>query len=529
MTSSWLSKFYFFPFLFGLYPVLALIAHNSAEMDLIDGFRSLIGSVLFVLVINTILLILTKNSIKSALLTTISLLLFYSYGHINLVSRSWSILEYSIGRHRTLLSLYVFIFILMTWLIIRTKRDLSVSVRFLNAFSLILLIFPLLQIGTYQVTEFQAQRQIELTSTKPEAVQIENQNIPPDVYYIVVDGYPRGDFISEYLDSSNADFLKKLEEIGFFVAHCSMSNYSDTRFSLASTLNMTYLDGGEEIPEVVFPGSTLDGMIRSGRVQSNFSELGYTIVTFESGYKWLRWDASDLHLDPTQEQTIFFLRGGLNSFEQLFLGTTFVKLILDIPVLIERTQLEVLEDFVNNPRAAHRDRVLFALDQVAEMPGTVTGPKFVYAHIIFPHPPFVLDAVGNPIQNSPPDEISAYADQITYLNNRLLRIVDELIENSNPDPIIIIQGDHGATLDYQGLDIDEANRLGILNAYYFPQQPNGEPTRINQEILYPGITPVNTFRVIFDEYFGGNYGLLEDKSILGQQSPFISIECNPGE
>ena len=170
------------------------------------------------------------------------------------------------------------------------------------------------------------------------------------------------------------------------------------------TLNMTYLDGGQDIPEVIFPGSTLDSMIRSGSVQNNFSELGYTIITFESGYKWLRWEAADLHLDPAQEQTILFLQGGLNSFEQLLLDTTAAKLLLDIPFLINRAQFDTLANFIDNPRAAHRERVMFALDQVALMPGIVPGPKLVYAHIIFPHPPFIVDSEGRSLQNSPPPE-----------------------------------------------------------------------------------------------------------------------------
>jgi hypothetical protein len=401
----------------------------------------------------------------------------------------------------------------------------------LNAFVLILLIFPIYQITTYQIGEIQTQQSRDSANSETGIVQVGSGTTPPDVYYIVVDGYPRGDFISQFLDSSNLEFLDSLEERGFFVAHCSMSNYSDTRFSLASTLNMSYLDGGQDIPEVVFPGSTLDSMIRSGSVQNNFSELGYTIVTFESGYKWLRWEATDLHLDPTQDQTSLYLQGGLNSFEQLLLDTTAAKLLLDIPYLIDRDRMGALANFINNPRAAHRERVLFALDQVAKMPRLVPGPKFVYAHIIFPHPPFVVDEVGNPLENSPPNEISAYADQITYLNQRLIEIVDELIEISEPEPIIIIQGDHGATLDYQELDIDEANRLGILNIYYLPENQFSidDQNHDRNENLYSSISPVNTFRVVFDQFFGGNYGLLDDKSIVGRQSPFIELECTPPE
>jgi hypothetical protein len=47
-----------------------------------------------------------------------------------------------------------------------------------------------------------------------------------------------------------------------------------------------------------------------------------------------------------------------------------------------------------------------------------------------------------------------------------------------------------------------------------------------QEQLYETITPVNTFRLIFDTYFNGDYGLLEDISYYsekGDQFNFVVI------
>jgi hypothetical protein len=524
-------SFYLFPYIFGIYPVLALIAHNMAEMNLGGGLRALIVSILVTLLLNLTLMLLLKNPIKSALLTSFILLLIYSYGHINILARGWSILNLSLGRHRTLLPVYALIAILITWLILKTKRDLSGSTRFLNAFALILLIFPLYQIISYQIENSQAQQKQEEAIIDTQLVSLSENQIPPDVYFIVTDGYPRSDFISQFLHSSNEDFLNSLEARGFYVARCSMSNYTDTRFSLASILNMTYLDDGQNIPEVVLQGSTLDSMIRTGNVQKNFSDLHYTIVTFESGFKWLHWKESNLHLVNTQESSSQFFKVGLNEFEQLFLETTAAKLIFDIPILINQRQSGPLEEIVKNPRESHRKRVMFTLDQLPTIPESIPSPKFVYAHIIFPHPPFVVDAEGNPIQNSPPDELKAYADQIAYLDQRLLEIIDKLIERSDPKPIIIIQGDHGATIDYKNLGIDKSYRLGILNAYYLPENPNSTANSTSSfpERLYPSITPVNSFRLIFDKYFNGNYGLIEDKSIVGRQSPYTTLECTPSE
>jgi hypothetical protein len=511
-----------FPFIFSVYPVLALIAHNAAEMDLSQGIRALLASLVLTLLVYTVLLILIRRPIKTALITSLFMLLFYSYGHVNFLSRTWMIFGFSIGRHRSLIPLYIISFVLVAWLILRSDRDLTPLTRFLNAFGIVLLIFPIYQLATYQVNAYYAENERAEAVISNANVSLPENRAAPDIYYILVDGYPRSDFINQYFASDNTEFLENLEERGFYIAQCSQSNYTDTRFSMASTLNMVYLDDGKQLSEVVHPGSTLDSMIHSSTVQKNFTDLGYSIVTFESGYKWLRWENPDLHLDPALERSKRkFMNIGINDYEKLLLDTTAAKIIIDIPFVLNPEQAKKLEEIINSPRASHRDRVLYTLNTLPEIPETISGPKFIYAHIIFPHPPFIVDAEGNSLQNSPPDEVSAYADQITYLNTRLVEIVDTLIESSDPDPVIIIQSDHGATVDYEGLNIDKSQRLGILNAYYLPGNTVSE--------LDPTITPVNTFRIIFDKLFNGNYGRIEDKSIIGRQSPFTTIDCTPIE
>jgi hypothetical protein len=98
-----------------------------------------------------------------------------------------------------------------------------------------------------------------------------------------------------------------------------------------------------------------------------------------------------------------------------------------------------------------------------------------------------------------PSYDKGYPDQIAYLNKRLIPMIDSILKNSPVPPVIIIQGDHGARQN-----VGEYGRLGILNAYYAPD--GGE------QRLYKSISPVNTFRVLFNTYFGQNYELLEDIS-----------------
>ena len=44
----------------------------------------------------------------------------------------------------------------------------------------------------------------------------------------------------------------------------------------------------------------------------------------------------------------------------------------------------------------------------------------------------------------------------------------------------------------------------ILNTYYFP---GGK-----YELLYPSVTPVNSFRIVLNTFFNGEYELLSDRN-----------------
>jgi hypothetical protein len=155
---------------------------------------------------------------------------------------------------------------------------------------------------------------------------------------------------------------------------------------------------------------------------------------------------------------------------------------------------------------------LYALDELPKVPD-LPGPKFVFAHILLPHKPFVFGPDGQFLELASPYSLNedtatsnevryevGYRWQVEYLNKRVAPVLQHIIANSAVPPIIIVQGDHGPTEKHSSRQA----RLTILNAYFLPG--GGE------KALYPSITPVNTFRVIFDTYFGSQLGLLNDAS-----------------
>ena len=87
----------------------------------------------------------------------------------------------------------------------------------------------------------------------------------------------------------------------------------------------------------------------------------------------------------------------------------------------------------------------------------------------------------------------------------LTRFTENILRN-NENSIIIIQSDHGYDfgINYENpSDMSLKQRFSILNAIYLPYG--------DEDVFYEGITPVNTFRIIFNEYFGTSYEILEDR------------------
>ncbi len=140
-------------------------------------------------------------------------------------------------------------------------------------------------------------------------------------------------------------------------------------------------------------------------------------------------------------------------------------------------------------------------------------PKFVLAHIFSPHPPYIFDQDGNIISQAGYDltgeqwpDLNGYTEQLQFINKKTLQSVDAILKKSKRPTIIIIQGDHGFITDAQWTKYptkeNVAERANILNAYYFYDG--------NYSQLYPSISPVNSFRVIFNQYLNQSLPLLAD-------------------
>jgi len=474
-----------YPFLIAAYSVVGLLAHNVGQARPEAGLRLAAVAMLGAAALMGLLRLLLRDWSRAAFVSAVWLGLFAAYGHvyIALLAKSPEFAKTNIVGGVGLLLAAAALFAAS-----RPKVRFEAWTGPLNVAALALIVIPLGQVLWYEMDVRLA------SSARAETSPVQIEGARPDIYYIVLDMYTRSDTLEAAYGYDNSEFLAGLEQMGFRVADCSMSNYLRTELSLASSLNMTYLTS--ELDPRITPDSLarspMWNLIRNNAAMDYVRARGYETIAFATGYPWSELDNADVYLEPS------LLRGGLTEFESLWMETTALRALEDEGVV--DTRVAAFNRF--------RERTQLALDTLPTLAARDMGtPKFVFAHIILPHPPFVFAADGSradPVSFL--DEKNQYpasklADgltmQMTFANNEMTRIVREIIANSKTPPVIIIQGDHGPWLQ------SKERRLTILNAYYLPG---------HADAVSATITPVNTFRTVFNLYLGGTFDILPDQS-----------------
>jgi len=480
------------PFLFAAYPVLFLYAHNIRSTALSDALSSLAFALGLALVLCVVLGLILRRVEKAAIIASVLLLLFFSYGHVHSIIDGVVIRGANLGRPRYLLALWAVVFALGCLAVLRARRSLHNVTSFLNVVALALVAMSVLNIAVYKLqTRGQLARgptQSGVSSGSSSAAAL------PDIYYIILDGYASASTLQQVYGFDNQTFLAQLRGMGFFVASESVSNFAQTLLSLASSLNMRYVnDLAERSGADSEDRSVPYQLIRNSEVMRLLKANGYKFVNLRSGWgPTNRNDHADLDVACGLD----------NEF---------------LMVLAQTTMLQSLEPYL---REIARNRVLCTFAKLGEVPSRVAGPRFVLAHIMVPHPPFLFGAQGEPVAGTLYEmsgwvwtQQDNYVHQLEFVNTQVLSMLERMLSNSERPPVIILQADHGPASTFSDpkgpgwdhpTDAMLQERMRIFNAYYLPQGGSVH--------LYDSITPVNTFRLIFNTYLGASYDLLEDRS-----------------
>ena len=488
-------------FFLSLYSILSFLASNLAQVNLGVANRLIAWLCAGTLILLLVACMFSSGFSRAGALALPFLLVFFSYEHLKIL-----LLKTLPAIARDVFLIPVALLLLVggiVWAVRQPENTIRVLTKYLNLVGLILLVFPVYSIGRHEFRMASYQRRLwSGVNQTPIASPVSGSNLP-DIYFIVLDGYARADVLEQELGLDNSNFLNTLRQKEFYVADCSMSNYAQTELSLASTFNMMYLDEMiRAIPTGEWGQDYFSPYIKNSTVRKFFESLGYQTVSYYNGYYWAQWDDATHFLgDPriTQgiERTI--------PFEEEYLKTTFVRFLSDVyRALLPHSGAN--DDILSN-NEADRAIVLYTLDNLP-VAAQLRSPKFVFVHLMLPHPPYVFGPNGETIDIQMTDlqaRLQGYRDQVEYANDSILTVIDAILAKSHGNAVIFLEGDHGM-IDYS----QDWMRLANLSAYYFPDH--------DYSGSYPEITPVNSFRLLLSQYFGQDLPLLDDLSYFSSTS-----------
>lgn len=484
---------------------LAILVGNVGNMPSIAAIATTLGALLAIVALfDALLWLLVHRSPCRELLSCEAIAFVMAYGYVAQPLRNVGI------RQVYFLPVWSILFLTLAIITVKNARNGRLA-RIASLLQCILVAMVSLQtiyLGAAMSNEY------FWDSTVPESV-IDAAALPavpsaelPDIYYILVDGYGREDVLRGSYQFDNQEFLESLRERGFYVVDHSRPNYSQTALSICSSLNMRYLnEDGLDTHKTRWP---LHHMIQHNDVVRCLKRNGYETVAVQSGY-------------PLTE------------------CPSFDRYISICPFMLDELQLALFRTTCLCPLeywascwmgSAYSSQRRLVLGDFAMIPKAIEGssrPCFVFSHILSPHPPFVFDAQGNPV-DPPTHTFGAvashreYVEQLAFTNMQLGKVVDTILSSTRRPSVIILQGDHGPGTEWfrQEVSFSERvhDRFGILNAIYLPPGVDAG--------LYDTMTPVNTFRLILDRYFHTNLGRLEDRCYLSEYAaPYAFLDVSP--
>jgi len=489
------------PVLTAIFPILSFYSKNISELSLKFLGKPLLYSIAATTVATLFASALIKNKNKASLIVFLLAFIFFSYGHLSQALNSKLFIQLPrgivLGPDKILLPTTA---LLSIFLIIKTLRSKKTLAQIISFISVSLLIIVGYLTCTIIKNEYKKKGNSSTTTISLQNKTSVSQETMPDIYYIILDGYARQDILKSIYHYDNSWFVNSLRKMGFYVADAARPNYIHTYISLPSTLNMRYLD---DLPQKygINPVSNIAArqLIYDNEVTRKLRTYGYTIINFAS-----TWEGTNesYQADVTYKSDEYFKVLGrniaLDETTIVFLQTTLLSPFIK----------EVWFDAI-------RARTLATLQKLPTVP-LLKGKKFTIAHIIPPHPPYVFTAEGNPAPGTElefsRESTDKYIDQLIFISNQILPVLQKIIKNSPNPPIIILQSDHGPSSlfgrsnewskNYSEEGIKE--RSSILYAVYLPDK--------NYRQFYDSITPVNSFRIVFNKYFEEDFPLLPDKT-----------------
>ena len=447
-----------FPFLLAFFPSWILILKNYDELifqDILISLAIVSVSIIIWIVIRKII----KNGNKAALITGVGVVFFFYFGYVQDALKGILVSNIPVNKTSILVPISIIIFIISTIYFIKSKNNFESIIKIANVVSITLILVVCVQ---FIIPGASAEK--------------------PNVYHIILDEYTDNEILTKKFGYNNEKFLEFLNNNGFYMHDKLFSTFGGTVKELNVILNMEYPKEHRWMYEDY-------ESLNNNKVMSIFSNQDYSVIETNSMMRWKNFSDVDTKL----------------CYDTNFINSEFLDQVLGKSII-----RYFLEKYQQDTR---RDTVRCTFNVLNEITLKTDGPKYVFSHVYVPHPPFLFGPNG---ENVIPDhrEISGlqswenpqgYVNQLIYATNEITVVIKNIVKN-DPNAIIIVQGDTGTLT---GTDISKKTMKEIYQAHsilYAVRIPDVEDSDY--------MIPVNTYRIIFNNYFNMNYDYLEYHSYL---------------
>ena len=457
------------PVVFSFYPLIHIYLLNLREVN----FQMFASAGLFLTAFAAIVFgfyfLFYKNTEKSSVMCSLTIFLFFQY------------LIFEIYFNAAFFACTILFFAVLIYKI--KIKNLFKTLLFLSSLLFFFNVSEIIKTGLSYI-DF---KQTPKHKTEKPAHPLKAKTMP-DVYILLLDAYPSSAVLERDFNFDNSKFTDSLENRGFFVFKSIYSNYSRTILSIPAFLNHKFVYDLEE---------TSSQAVNNAQLFKTAYNNGYK-VSFINSFGAFKLTKG--YIDTVKDIYQYYIV--LNTPDDIFFGHSLFKKMY----------------VVFNKNKTVNDLFWKILKTETEKP----SPKFVFAHVMAPHLPYLKDSSGkdtdllqkrdilvNGMKNEYKINKKSCIEYLIYTNNQTEKTVDEILKKTNNNAYIIILGDHGLRLHYFE---EKTNRhlsdlypeKNVMNSFFNTFLAFYSPNR-DYEKYKDNTTLMNFFISFSNNIFGTNY------------------------
>ncbi len=473
------------PLLFGLYPAFYYYTKNATMVKSASLGRVILAYFLLILALYLVFMLVHKfNGIRAANSASIFLLFFNTYGIIFNELRNAEIARME---HLTLLPFFFFLAFYAIWFGSRLKKKHAAALwkgtAIIFAALMLISIIRMIPIEVEKASVRRNSQQVATVAASATAGSL------PDIYYFIFDEFSGFEAMRQYFHNEDVDRFKTfLEDKGFFVAEKSFSSSNHTVHQMAVRMNFTeypYKQGDQPIWHEA---------LANGKGIALLESKGYNTVVFE--------EISMLHPTLPDIKADYLFHYNYSTDEDMgILFDEYGMLVADNTMLYAFDEMYKVE---NPADKAHKDFLVSLQERIPNL-DDIPSPRFVYAHLMIPHQPFIFDRNGGLVDSSFYRDWNYYEGQYIYSMKYMEKMVTSILANADPEnpPIIILQSDHGARIRANNEQLKDFPQDMLRNILFAVYLPGFDTSTLTQDE-----NPINTLPIIFNHFLGENIPLL---------------------